>query len=79
MWNELSIFQMQAERGDNHRPAIFVVPRIDDVLQSRSHVNAAPDMGGVVSFKDIFAPIIQRSVPDDKAVAAMGKVALMIF
>ena len=71
--------QMQPERWNQHGSAVAIVAGILDVLQPRCHVYSTPDVRRVVGLHDIFAAVIESAVTDQKAVASVCQIALVIF
>ena len=69
---------MHPERGHKHRTAVAIVTRIGDALQTRSHIEAAPDVGCVIALNDIFAAIMQRTVTQQETQSSVCQVVLVI-
>ena len=70
---------VSAKRGDDHRTAVAVVTRIDDVLHTGRQVNTAPSVDGVVGLKDVFAAVIQLAVAEQESQTARREIVLVIF
>ncbi len=70
---------MEAERGDEDGAAVAVVAGIVDVLQAGGEVNAAPDVGCIVGFDDIFAAIVEAAIAEQEAESAIGEVILVVL
>ena len=64
---------MKTERGDEDGAAVAVVAGIVDVLEAGRDVDAAPDMGGVVGFHNIFAAVVESAVAEKKTQAIEKK------
>jgi hypothetical protein len=60
-WSRLEI-DMHADGFDQHRPAVFVVPRVIDVLQVERIVDPPPRMQVVVPLQNVFASVVQIAV-----------------
>src|SRR5260370_11721583 len=72
-----SEFQVQPETPHKDRSAIFVVTRMDNELHVRRNVQAAPQMGSVVGFENIFTSVVQPPVAQQKALSAQRQVLLV--
>src|SRR5262249_41352853 len=74
-----SKFYVQPKRRHQNRTAVTVVSRIHDMLQSRRNINTAPNVCGVISLHDFFPAVPQRTITDQKSVASIGKIPLVIL
>jgi hypothetical protein len=70
---------MRPQSRHDNRPSITVVTGIINMLNSGSDINSTPDMSRVIRFDDIFPPVIQPSIAQKKALAAIGEIYLVIF
>jgi hypothetical protein len=70
---------MRPKARHNHRPTIPVIPRIVNVLHTRSKVDSAPDVSGVIGFDDILPPILQSAIAKEEAFSAVREIDLMVF
>ncbi len=70
---------VEAERGDEDGAAVAVVAGVVDVLQAGRDVNAAPDVGCIVGFDDIFAAVVEIAIAEQKAEAAIGEIILVVL
>src|ERR1700693_1370605 len=48
-------------------------------LEAGGEVNAAPDVDRVVGFQNIFAAVVESSIAEEEAEAAIGEVVLVIL
>ena len=58
------VFYVHAEADDGGGAAIAVVAGVGDVLIVERQGDAAPDMGGVVSFENLFQAVPQAAVAE---------------
>src|SRR5579862_1098344 len=64
---------------DQRRTAVFVVPRMGNVLQVERVKDTSPRMQVVVALEDIFSRVVQPAVAEKKSKTAKLQVVLMIF
>src|SRR6266478_9754316 len=69
---------MEAQRGHHYRSPVPVVARIVDVLHAKRRVNPAPHMERVVALNNVFAPVVESPIAQQKARSAKREVLLMI-
>ena len=70
---------MRPERRNYGRPAIPVISRIIDMLHAWRNVNPAPDVRGVIRLENIFAPVIQIPIAQQKTQASQPQLLLMVL
>lgn len=70
---------MKPEGGHKHGTAVTIVSRVDNTLQARSHVDATPNVCGVIGFDNVFAAIVERAVTNEEAVPSISAVGLVIL
>src|SRR5208283_5962752 len=61
---------VQPQSADQNRPAVAVVARIPDALHIGTQRDPAPGVQVVVTFQDLLAAVIERSVAQEEAFAA---------
>src|SRR5260370_24128075 len=70
--------QMQAQRRHDYRSAVPVISGIVNVLQAERRINPSPHVECVVGLDDIFTPVTQPPVAQQKAQATEREVLLMV-
>ena len=69
---------MEPQRRHNHGPPVPVVAWIVDVLQAKRGVDPPPHMECVISLNNVFAPVPQAAVTEQKALASKREVYLVV-
>jgi len=72
------VFDAHAEADDGGRAAVAVVAGVGDVLIVERHGDAAPDVGGVVSFENLFQAVAQAAVAEDESFASELEIAAVV-
>ena len=72
-------FDVQPKSWDDHRTAVAVVRRIDDVLDIGRDVESLPQVDGVVALKNVLPPVGQRPIAEQEPQAAIGEICLVGF
>jgi hypothetical protein len=49
------------------------------MLQARSHVDATPNVCGVIGFDNVFAAIVEPTVTDEEAESSISEIGLVIL
>jgi len=63
---------VHTEGRHQNRAASAVVAGIDNVLNARSHIEATPEVRGVIALHDVFSSVAQRAVAEKEPEASVG-------
>ena len=69
---------MQSQSRHQNRPAVSVIARISDVLNVDGAIYPPPEMSIIVPFEDVFPPIGEVAVPQQKAQAPEFQIFPMV-
>src|SRR5258708_20956686 len=70
---------MKPQTRHQDRSAVAVVAGIVYALQVESGVDTPPDVDVVVSLEDVFAPVIESAIAQQKAQSTQPQIILVIF
>src|SRR5438128_3691482 len=70
---------MRPHPRHQHRPPIAVVSGMVNVLQAGGEIQSAPHLCRIVTLDNIFAAVPESTVADEKTIATIGQIDLMIF
>src|SRR5215813_2623144 len=70
---------MHSEAWNDDRSAVFVISRIDDVLEVCTREDAAPQMRSVVTLEDVLPTVGEKAVTEQETPAAKPEIILVVF